>query len=61
MAHAITSIAFSTCNPENRLFAYIAKTSNATGRMNLQAHVFRAKKSSYVSIVNACQFFITFY
>ena len=49
MAHAITKVAFSTCNPENRLFTYIAKSSHSAGTVNLQAHVFRTKKSSHVS------------
>eukprot|EP00794_Sanderia_malayensis_P015143 gene15143-16700_t len=47
MAHAITRIAFSTCTPDSKLFAYVARSASTLGPSILQAHVFKTKKGSH--------------
>lgn len=45
MAHGITRIAFSTCQPERRLFAYVAKSFSVDKKELIQAHMFKTKKN----------------
>ena len=47
MAHGITKIAFSTCQPDKKLFAYIAKSHTSDGKILTQAHMFKTKKSHH--------------
>ncbi len=57
MAHAIMRVAFSTCSPDTKLFAYVAKSgTSVTSQSILQAHVFKAKKASHV-----CQLLIQYF
>ncbi|XP_012557558.1 uncharacterized protein LOC105844930 [Hydra vulgaris] len=46
-AHSISSTAFSTCLPNKRLFAYVARSKQSGGKSIIQAHVFRTKKSRH--------------
>ena len=46
MAHGITRIAFSTCQPDRKLFAYVAKSTVADKSVLIQAHMFKTKKNS---------------
>ncbi|XP_065656977.1 uncharacterized protein LOC105844930 [Hydra vulgaris] len=46
-AHSISSTAFSTCLPNKRLFAYVARSKQNGGKSIIQAHVFRTKKSRH--------------
>ena len=47
MAHGITRIAFSTCQPDRRIFAYVAKSLTLDKKVVIQAHMFRTKKGSH--------------
>lgn len=47
MAHGITRIAFSTCQPDRRIFAYVAKNLTLDKKVVIQAHMFRTKKGSH--------------
>lgn len=47
MAHGITRIAFSTCQPDKKLFAYVAKSQTSDGDIITQAHMFKTKKGQH--------------
>lgn len=53
MAHGITRIAFSTCQPEKKLFAYVAKSQTSEGVIITQAHMFKAKKGQHTQELSA--------
>ncbi|XP_066921999.1 uncharacterized protein [Clytia hemisphaerica] len=47
MAHGITKVLFSTCHPDQKLFAYVVKAPGANGKMVTQAHMFKTNKSKH--------------
>jgi len=48
MAHGITRLAFTTSQPDNKLFAYVAKSMTVNKTIIIQAHMFKTKKISHV-------------
>ena len=52
-AHSISCIAFSTCLPGKKLFAYIARSKQSDGKSIIQAHIFRTKKGSHSQQLSA--------
>lgn len=48
MAHGITRLAFTTSQPDNKLFAYVAKSMTVNKTIIIQAHMFKTKKNSHV-------------
>ena len=53
MAHGITKVLFSTCHPDQRLFAYVVKTPAPNGKVVTQAHMFRTTKSKHTQELSA--------
>ena len=47
MAHGITKVLFSTCHPDQKLFAYVVKAPAANGKIVTQAHMFKTNKSKH--------------
>lgn len=47
MAHGITKVLFSTCHPDQKLFAYVVRAPAANGKTITQAHMFRTSKSKH--------------
>lgn len=47
MAHGITKVLFSTCHPDQKLFAYVVRIPTVNGKMITQAHMFRTNKSKH--------------